>query len=79
MAWWSLLLQVFEFGTTDVEHPMIAQVPALSQWSLQYRSRLLDKGVWQLWTLQHGCPIVTPSMTTTETLCLPIVNLIITT
>lgn len=72
IAWWSALLQVFEFGITGTEHPMIAQIWALSWWSLQYRSRLLDRGVWQLWTLQHGCPIVTPSITTTETLRRPV-------
>lgn len=72
MAQWSSLLQVFEPGTTVLEHPMIVQVPVLSWWCLQYWSWFLDRGVWQLWTLQHGFPTITLSMTTTETLHLPV-------
>ena len=72
-AWWSTSEHVFFPETAGDKQPMIAHCWLRELWDGQNRWWLFSNGILQLGSPQHGWPIVTPSITTTDTF-LPIDN-----
>lgn len=67
-SWWRTSLHVRCPTSIFDVHPTIAHCSFRVLWARQSRSRLLRSGSLQLCNPQQGHPIVTPSMTTTNTI-----------